>query len=297
MSWNRSDLFDAKTAGHMKMSTGMMKLGVSALALMAAAGTALAGGSLKDEAEAPKHEHTLTGNVAGTTNYVFRGFSQSAEKWAPQAGVDFTYKWFYAGVWGSGIDFGNDGTRDIAHVEMDWYLGIKPVVGKFTFDFGAIYYTYPRARDGGNFANREFDYVELKAGVSVEAWKDATIGFTAFYSPTYTNDTGNVTTLEGSFSQVLPAVHSVTPTFSAVIGHQIGDDIRYRTLVGNGADNYTYWNAGITLGFGDRFSVDLRYWDTNVKSNNAAAGFADGFCTGRTFQCDSSFSATAKVTF
>lgn len=261
-------------------------------------------GSLKDApaAEAPKRDLQITGNFALTTDYVFRGFSQSGESPTIQAGVDLTYKLFYAGLWSSGIDFGQDPIRpgqDIAHVEIDYYAGIKPVVGRFTFDLGGIYYTYPRAFDiGGAAVFRELDYFEFKAGVSADAWKDATVGVTLFYSPNYTNDTGSVVTVEGAFSQVLPKLRDITPTFSALLGYQSGDDARYQLLIANNArDNYLYWNVGVTLGFHERFSVDLRYWDTNVKSNNAAGGGIDGFCTGRTFQCDERFVATAKVTY
>lgn len=281
--------------------------GGTLLALAISAAGAFADGygrkaSLKDAAvEEPKRDWQLTANFAATTDYVFRGFSQSAESWAIQAGVDVTYKWFYAGMWGSGIDFGDDPIRpgqDIAHVEIDYYLGIKPVVGKFTFDVGVIYYTYPKAFDpGGGAVFRELDYVEIKGGVSVEAWKDGTLGVTVFYSPNYTNDTGSVVTIEGALAQVLPKLGEVTPTFSALIGYQTGDDIRYTTLVGNGSDDYLYWNVGLALGFGDRFTLDFRYWDTDIKSDNGAAGFANGFCTGRTFQCDERFVATAKVTY
>lgn len=293
--------------------TSRMKYLQAAVIVLAAtfAGEVLADGEAKKKkvvskdpapVEEPKRVLQITANFGVTSEYVFRGFSQSAENPTIQAGVDLTYKWFYAGIWGSGIDFGDDPIRpgrDIAHVEIDYYLGVKPVVGRFTFDFGGIYYTYPHAFDiGGAAVFRELDYFEFKAGVSAEAWKDATVGVTAFYSPNYTNDTGNVWTVEGAFSQALPKVFAVTPTFSALIGYQTGDDIRFRQLIANNArDDYFYWNAGVTLGFHERFSVDLRYWDTNVKSNNAAGGGADGFCTGRTFQCDERFVATAKVTY
>lgn len=288
-----------------KFLTGLsaaLAAGLMFAAPAAADGMAKPKTSLKDApAEEPKRDLQITGNAAITTQYVFRGFAQTAENPTVQAGIDLTYKWFYAGVWASGIDFGQDATRpgrDVGHAEIDYYAGFKPVVGRFTFDFGGIYYTYPGAFDPGGVALfRELDYFELKAGVSAEAWKDATLGLTVFYSPEYTNDTGAVWTVEGAFTQVLPKIRDITPTFGATLGYQAGDDIRYRTLVGNGSDNYMYWNVGLTLGFHDRFSVDFRYWDTDVKSNNAAGGFVDGFCTGRTFGCDERFVGTAKVTF
>jgi hypothetical protein len=58
----------------------------------------------------------------------------------------------------------------------------------------------------------------------------------------------------------------------------------------DGDDNYLYWNAGVTLAFHERFSLDLRYWDTNM---------SNGFCKtpGDLNACDGRFAATAKVTF
>ncbi len=258
--------------------------------------------SLKDApAEAPKSDLQISYNFALTSEYVFRGFSQSAEDPTVQAGADLTYKWFYAGIWSSGIDFGRDPTitgNDFAHIEVDLYAGIKPVIGKLTFDFGGIYYAYPGARDGALSIYRELDYFEFKAGVSVEAWKDATVGVTVFYSPEYTNETGKVWTVEGAFAQVLPKIRDIVPTFSALVGYQKGEDLRYlANVTNNNGDDYFYWNAGVALAFHERFSVDFRYWDTNVKSNNAAGGGIDGFCTGRIFQCDERFVATAKVTY
>jgi uncharacterized protein (TIGR02001 family) len=283
------------TKATLKMSKRLATtiFGLAAVAMVATGGVASADGmarkrGMKDApAEAPKSDLQITGNAAVTSEYVFRGISQTAEDPTVQAGIDLTYRWFYAGIWGSGLDFGDDAAgRDIAHVEVDYYAGIKPVVGRFTFDLGVIYYTYPRARD----AMAELDYVELKAGVSVEPWKDATASATVFFSPEYTAKTGDVVTIEGAFSQVLPKFGPVTPTFSALLGYQAGDNAAYRTLIANGSDNYLYWNAGVALGFGDRFSIDLRYWDTNISD-------AGGFCSGRILQCDERFVATAKVTY
>ena len=84
-----------------------------------------------------------------------------------------------------------------------------------------------------------------------------------------------------------------TPTFSALLGYQVGDDAGYSARVGNGDDNYLYWNAGVTFGFLEKWSLDLRYWDSNLGSN--AGG--NGFCTGQTFQCDERFVATLKFTY
>ena len=45
---------------------------------------------------------------------------------------------------------------------MDWYVGIKPVTGRITWDLGVIYYSYPNAFNPGLNVN----YFELKVGAS-----------------------------------------------------------------------------------------------------------------------------------
>jgi uncharacterized protein (TIGR02001 family) len=190
---------------------------------------------------------------------------------------------FYVGTWASAVDF-----DDAAHVEIDLYAGIKPKTGPITWDLGVIYYAYPNQNNAF-----ELNMVEFKVGGSAEIWKDGTAGLTAFYSPDYTNETGPVWTFEAAFSQALPKVGMFSPTFSALFGYQIGDDARYLTVVGNGEDSYMYWNAGLTLGFLEKWSLDLRYWDSSLSSNVGGAGF----CGGPTFHCDERFVATLKFTY
>jgi uncharacterized protein (TIGR02001 family) len=272
-------------------------------------GAAIAGGSVKDEPEGGR-KLGFSFNIGGTTDYVFRGVSQSAEDPAFQAGVDVTYGILYVGAWGSGIKFGEtfDG-RSSAVAEIDWYGGIKPVWGPATFDLGVIYYSYPGARDdfpvNANHLFRELDYVELKAGVSgafIRALPDLTTGVVAYYSPEYTARQGTVVTIEGTAAYALPKIHGIVPTVSALLGTSIGEFDQTKFAAGlnpgfiaaNGEDSYLYWNAGLSLAI-DKLTLDFRYWDTDIK--DAGRVLATGFCTGRTFQCDERFVFTAKATF
>ena len=121
----------------------------------------------------------LSANVALTTDYVFRGFSQTDESPAIQGGFDATYGAFYLGIWASNLDFGGatnlaGATVDIADIEVDLYGGITKEVtlgGRdVTFDLGVIYYAYPNAFDtiglvGGVVTPLgELDYWEFKFG-------------------------------------------------------------------------------------------------------------------------------------
>lgn len=98
---------------------------------------------------------TSSGNVGVYSEYVFRGITQSDESPALQGTLNFGQATdFYAGVWGSNVDF-NDG--DEAQLEIDLYAGYKWPLGPVTLDIGAIYYAYPGADSGF-----DYDYVEGK---------------------------------------------------------------------------------------------------------------------------------------
>jgi uncharacterized protein (TIGR02001 family) len=238
----------------------------------------------------PARTCTFSANVALATEYVYRGISQTAEGPAVQGGFDATCGMIYAGVWASNLDWGGTASGDIANIEMDWYAGIKPKTGPISWDLGIIYYSYPDSVESTGFNN---DFLELKVGGSAEVWKGGTLGATVFFSPDYQYETGNVWTVEGSIAQALPSMGRFTPTFSALIGYQTGDDASYATLVGNGDDSYLYWNAGVTLGFLEKWSLDLRYWDSNLSDNAGGSGW----CSGAIFQCDERVMATLKFTY
>ena len=248
--------------------------------------------SMKDE-PAPARRCSLSANVGLTTDYGFRGFSQTDEGAAIQGGFDATCGMFYAGVWASNLDFGgaesspgSGNFRDIADIEIDLYAGVKATVPgtPVEMDVGVIYYTYPQAFDPG----LELDYWEIKVGASATVVPDLlTAGLTVYYSPEYTGKTGENWVFEGTAEVSLPQVAIFTPAISGTVGYQEGDT--NNTPV-PGLD-YWYWNAGLSLGFLEKFSLDLRYWDTELQG-------VGNTCTGRTvFQCDERFVATLSASF
>jgi uncharacterized protein (TIGR02001 family) len=243
-------------------------LGVAAALLLTAGQAAADGMPTRGKAKAAEPDGrpcTVSANVGLTTDYVFRGISQSNGEAAVQGGADFTCGRFYLGVWSSSI-YVDGGTA-----EVDIYGGFRTKTGPIDWDLGFIYYSYP-----GTPSYLDLDFFELKVGASAEVWKGGTVGGTVFFSPEYTGNSGEVWTLEGAFAQVLPNVGMFTPTFSAAIGHLEFQDYDYLS--------YTYWNIGLTLGFHERWAIDLRYWDTDI----------DGGCYGL---CDDRFVASVKYKF
>ena len=81
----------------------------------------------------------MSGNVAYTSDYMWRGQSQSLGGGAFQAGVELDYEGFFVGAWASEVDFGND----TASLEYDLYGGYSFAVSdKLSMDVGVIQYRW-----------------------------------------------------------------------------------------------------------------------------------------------------------
>jgi uncharacterized protein (TIGR02001 family) len=94
-----------------------------------------------------KSAFEVSANLALTSNYVWRGMTQTANSPAVQGGIDLGYKGFYLGTWGSNVEFGNTDNN----LEADFYAGYKNELAGVAFDIGYIYYAYPNESDAFNF--------------------------------------------------------------------------------------------------------------------------------------------------
>lgn len=230
---------------------------VAGAALIAMSGAAFAAdidygeGSLKDVPEATP-EYTISVNGGLTTDYVFRGVSQSDEGAAAFVGADFSYRMFYVGVWASSVDE----TVSDGNVEIDIYAGIKKSWSGIDLDVGVLYYTYPN----NDFAN-ELNYIELKASAGTKIWRDIAVTGTVYYSPDFYFEAGATWTAEGKVSAPLPVWDL---TLSATYGYVTSDDDDGNFSGALGDDEYSYWNVGLSKSFLEHFTVDVRYWDTDV---------------------------------
>jgi uncharacterized protein (TIGR02001 family) len=191
-------------------------------------------------AQAGDNKLALSATTVFTTDYMFRSISASAQDPAVQPEFDLTYGIFYAGIWGSNTDFG-DG------VEIDYYVGITPKWKDITFNIAGLYYTYPGAD--------EIDYFELKTGAS---WTGGnwTLGVTNYWSPDNFGLGTESDAIEGSVGYAFSGklLNFFSPSISGLVGYQAYEDI---------VPDYTYWNAGLTLGFMEHWSADVRYFDTD----------------------------------
>ncbi|TWX64785.1 hypothetical protein ESZ36_19010 [Colwellia demingiae] len=103
----------------------------------------------------------LSANVGATSNYLWRGVTQTDDAAAISGGIDYEHQsGFYAGTWASNVDFGDD-----ASAELDFYLGFGGELGQGVgYDVGYIYYAYPDSAQTDS-AN-EYDFGEVYGSLS-----------------------------------------------------------------------------------------------------------------------------------
>lgn len=151
------------------------------LAATLAAGTLFAVPAYADETDPPS-DFTITGNVAGVTDYRWRGLSYSGGDFAIQGGINVNHSsGFYAGVWGSSLE--QDGADIYGSAELDAFAGWTGEVTKgLTADVGVTWYTYPNGSVGkANFfepyasLSTTLGPVGAKVGVNY-AWKQDSLG-------------------------------------------------------------------------------------------------------------------------
>lgn len=201
--------------------------------LSVAVATALAAGLGATQAQAGDVE--ISGNVALTSDYKFRGISQSDEDIAIQGGFDLGFEnGIYLGTWASSVDFDtNDPAVGLdGSVELDLYAGWSAPIGEnMSIDVGVLYYDYPG--DTGDGA-QEGDYLEFYAGYSIY---DLSLGIA--YSDDYYAETGEFFYLSAGYS--LPLGEIFTADFH--VGY---NDFDEEGFLSDGATDYVDYSVGVT---------------------------------------------------
>jgi len=105
-------------------------------------------------AAAPSYAE-ITANASVTSNYIWRGLTQTTNDAAVQGGIDYANEsGFYAGTWVSNVNYGAD---DVYSYEHDLYFGFSGESGDISYDVGYLYYNYD--------AEAEFDFAEVYGSV------------------------------------------------------------------------------------------------------------------------------------
>ncbi|MCG5530303.1 TorF family putative porin [Halorhodospira halochloris] len=180
---------------------------------------------------------TLSSNVAITSNYVFRGATESDEEPSVQGGFDFAHEsGAYLGTWAASVAGYGGG-----EVELDYFAGYGfDVTDTIWADVGIYYYGYPDA-DG------DPDTIELYAGLGT-AFGDIEGDFYIHFSDDYFDENESVY-LETNWT--MPIAHGFYGM--AHLGYlnlldaddEVEDDA-YDILIGAG---YEYGSLDLSLAF------------------------------------------------
>jgi uncharacterized protein (TIGR02001 family) len=204
------------------------------------------------DAEEEASPITISGSAAITSDYRFRGLSQSDGNFAVQGSIGASHEsGFYVGTWGSSISFAG-GT------EIDLYGGWKgEVASGLTVDAGLMYYLYPNA--GSSFAPVASDFFEPYASVSGTIGPvGAKVGVAyAFGGQSALNDEDNIYV----YSDLTAAIPDTPVTLNAHLGYSKGDSA-LSTLQLNDND-YIDWSIGADYAVAKNLTLGLKYSDTD----------------------------------
>ena len=189
------------------------------------------------QTKAPEPDYTLSFNAAVTSDYRYRGISQSRLNPAVSGGVDFAHKsGLYVGAWASSIkwikDFGGN-----AGMELDVYGGYKGAISDaVSYDVGVLGYLYP-----SNQLTPSTNTTEIYGALTMGP-------VTAKYSHSTTNLFG-LAGSKGSGYLDLSATFDLGGGWSVVphLGHQRAAG------AGNNIASYTDYSLAVNKDFGGGF--------------------------------------------
>jgi uncharacterized protein (TIGR02001 family) len=184
----------------------------------------------------------FSANMALTSDYVWRGYSQSDEDPAIQGGIDYNHSsGFYVGTWASNVDFGTD-------MEWDIYAGYSGEAGMVSYDAGLIYYGYPGESD--------FAWTEGYLNMGFAVNDTMTINAGLAYTNDYFNASEKGIYTSAGLDLSLPAEMGL----SVAVGRTNTDDV---------IEDYTDWKVALSKSLGG-FDFELAVTDTNVDDDPLA---------------------------
>ena len=183
---------------------------------------ALAGGLLLTPAEAPAQTTieslgtTVTFTPAATTDYLFRGISQTRSGPAIQAALDLEHSsGLYVGTFASNVAFPGTNLRQ----EVDFNFGYRFELGGVKFDVGGTYFGYP-GYDADKSGGSEWAWWEANLRASWQATEELKLLGLVAYAPDFSFESGAALYIEGGVDLTIPYGFTV----SLRAGYQWIDD-------------------------------------------------------------------------
>ena len=178
-------------------------------------------------------EHQVSYNAAITSDYRYRGLSQTRLDPALQGGVDYVHgpTGLYVGTWLSTIkwtkDLGGDG-----NIEWDIYGGKRgQLTADLSYDVGGLYYYYP-----DNGLNPRANTFELYGRLG--------------FGPAYVKYSHSTTNLFGTADSKRSGYLDVGADVDAGNGFIVNLHVGRQRVENNSAFSYTDYKVGVTKDFG-----------------------------------------------
>jgi uncharacterized protein (TIGR02001 family) len=224
--------------------------------------TGLAGAPLV--AMAADSPHSISFNVGATTDYIFRGISQSQHDPALSGGVDYSHaSGLYAGAWLSTQKWvEKTSLKTDSDFELDIYGGYKGEAGDIGYDVGLIRYSY----DGNQVAGLATpNTTEAYIGAS---WKFLSLKYSHTISKYFVGwGIPGVVDTKGSNYLELNATHDLGDGWG-LLGHVGHQKVKHDNVYNLVNSSYTDWKVGVTkdMGWG---VFTLAYSDTDADGTGA----------------------------
>jgi len=204
----------------------------------------------------------FSGKAGIASDYVYRGVTLSDRGPAIGAGVEATYRWFYAGTTAASVKLPTQPSAEIT-----FSGGVRPTWGPIEFDLGVTYFAYPGETPGGPTNGIEYWETAFRAAAPVGESVRVAAGYA--YSPNVSNSGAWGQYVAAGFGFQVPA--RVLPpdfglSFTTAAGYSwFGRQVE--ALGGFELPAYLNWQAGFTVSY-KSLNFDLRYYDTNLSKEN-----------------------------
>ncbi len=236
-----------------------------------------------------------------TTDYIFRGISQSNHSFGVNAHAEIKYNFNdtyqgYVGIVGNSIKLTKFDPSP--SMELDIYGGVRATFGKFSIDLGGWGYLYPglQTPTANLIFPTQIHFWEAYAKLGYAITDTISVGANYFYTPSYLNTGAKGSYLSGTFKVGLPGDFAVSGEFGRQwLGRTNAAHFSYKM------PDYNYWNLGVSYTW-KMATLDLRYHDTNLSPGrcflitgptDTVVGTRSNYCD-RRFVGTISFAITAK---
>lgn len=196
---------------------------------------------------APAFADDLSFNAALTSDYRFRGISQSRLQPAVQGGADFasTATGLYVGAWASTINWTRD-AGGAGRVELDVYGGKRgQLTADISYDAGVLTYVYKGRIPGLDNPDTTEIYGQLG------------------YGPLTLKYSHSVTSLFGFVDSKNSGYLDLGASIDAGAGYTVNMHAGRQRVKNNGSADYSDWKLGVTKDLG-LASVQLAAAGTNA---------------------------------